>query len=165
MLQTDLHSFRNQGMATATPMVRFLVAIIACTLIAASMAMSAHMCAAGSVRRCTRGADGGKYLAGALLETIRHDRGKQNLHLSSLRSSLTVSLLMRVLALEPEQLHALRGGADSLGASPRDAVRDHVFVSGLPPYANEEWVSVLLGRNSVKKDEETGKRKVRPFPT
>jgi len=64
--------------------------------------------------------------------------------------------------------HALRGGRDEDDDEDKeekeqkksDMVHDHVFVSGLPPYANEEWVSVLLGRNTVKVDEDTGEKQV-----
>jgi len=47
--------------------------------------------------------------------------------------------------LGPRQ-DALRGG------SPGVVLSDTLYVAGLPPFANEEWVAILLGRSRVKAD-------------
>lgn len=38
--------------------------------------------------------------------------------------------------------------------------RDHIFLSGLPKYANEGWVATLLGHGSIAVEEDTGDIKV-----
>jgi hypothetical protein len=57
----------------------------------------------------------------------------------------------------------LRGGsADHPSAKSKKVIlSDTVYVRGLPRFANEEWVAVLIGRSCVKVDAATGARQAR----
>ena len=58
----------------------------------------------------------------------------------------------------------VRNGGDETVASERSkrvsVMSNTIFIRGLPDFANEEWIAVLIGRTSVATDERTGARKI-----
>ena len=67
---------------------------------------------------------------------------------------------------------AAGSGANDAGASAEEGEHERekrkrasvlsntIFLRGLPEFANEEWIAILIGRTSVATDEKSGARKV-----
>ena len=72
----------------------------------------------------------------------------------------------------PAGASAAGSGAGEAGASATEGERERekrqrasvlsntIFLRGLPEFANEEWIAILIGRTSVATDEKSGARKV-----